>query len=144
MRAQDKTFNLTIEADYDSSLKAALVVPQDISRVFTNIVNNACYATHAKKKELKDAYVPTLTVRTRDLGESVQVVVRDNGKGIPQAILDKVFNPFFTTKPAGQGTGLGLSLSYDIVVREHGGTMTVNSQEGEYAEFVLVFPKTPA
>jgi len=141
MRAQDNTFNLKIEADYDNSIGMVNVVPQNLSRVFLNIINNACYSTNQKKKELKDAYFPILEVHTKNLTDKVEIRIRDNGFGIPQDIIDKVFNPFFTTKPAGQGTGLGLSLSFDIVVQEHQGEMNVNSKEGEYAEFVIVIPK---
>jgi signal transduction histidine kinase len=94
-----------------------------------------------KKKELRDAYFPILQIRTKNLGDKVEIRVRDNGKGIPQEIIDKVFNPFFTTKPAGQGTGLGLSLSYDIVVQEHRGEMKVESEVGEFAEFIIIIPK---
>jgi signal transduction histidine kinase len=141
MRAQDNTFNLKIDADYDSTIGMINVVPQNISRVFLNIINNACYSTNLKKKELKDAYFPILQIQTKNLGGKVEIRIRDNGKGIPQDIIDKVFNPFFTTKPAGQGTGLGLSLSFDIIVQEHQGEMKVDSKEGEYAEFVIIIPK---
>jgi len=109
--------------------------------VFLNIINNACYSTHQKKKELKDAYFPVLSVQTRNLEDRVEIRIRDNGVGIPREILDKVFQPFFTTKPAGQGTGLGLSLSYDIVVQEHRGELRVDSEVGSHAEFVIVLPK---
>ena len=141
MRAQDSSFNLKIESDYDSSIGMINAVPQDLSRVFLNIINNSCYATNLKKKELKDAYFPILEVRTKSLDKKVEIRIKDNGTGIPQDILDKVFNPFFTTKPAGQGTGLGLSLSFDIIVQEHKGEMRVDSKEGEYTEFVIIIPK---
>ncbi len=141
MRAQDNTFNLKIEADYDSTIGMINVVPQDISRVFLNIINNACYATNLKKKDLKDAYFPILQISTKDKGDKVEIRIKDNGTGIPQEVLDKVFNPFFTTKPAGQGTGLGLSLSFDIIVQEHKGEMRVESKVGEYAEFIILIPK---
>jgi signal transduction histidine kinase len=141
MRAQDNTFNLKIESDYDATIGMINIVPQDISRVFLNIINNACYSTNQKKKELKDAYFPILQISTKNLGDKVEIKIRDNGEGIPQEILDKIFNPFFTTKPAGQGTGLGLSLSFDIVVQEHQGEMKVDSQQGEYAEFIIIIPK---
>jgi signal transduction histidine kinase len=140
MRAQDNTFNLKIEADYDKNIGMVSVVPQNLSRVFLNIINNACYSTNQKKKELKDAYFPILQVSTKDLNDKVEIRIRDNGQGIPQEIIDKVFNPFFTTKPAGQGTGLGLSLSFDIIVQEHKGEMRVDSKEGEYAEFIITIP----
>lgn len=141
MRAQDASFNLKIDSQYDSTIGQIKVVPQNISRVFLNIINNACYSTNQKKKELKDAYFPILTVITKNLDKNIEVRIRDNGKGIPQEIIDKVFNPFFTTKPAGQGTGLGLSLSFDIVVQEHQGAMKVESTQGEFAEFIITIPK---
>jgi len=140
MRAQDTGFNIKIETSYDDSIGMINVVPQNLSRVFLNTINNACYSTNLKKKELKDAYFPLLEVSTKKLDNKVEIRIRDNGKGIPQDILDKIFNPFFTTKPAGQGTGLGLSLSYDIVVQEHHGEMKVVSKEGEYAEFRITIP----
>lgn len=141
MRAQDPNFNIKIITDYDNSIGMINVVPQNLSRVFLNIINNACYATHEKKMQLKEAYFPELTVSTRNLTDTIEVRIHDNGKGIPQAVLDKVFNPFFTTKPPGQGTGLGLSLSYDIVVQEHRGSLVVNSEEGQFAEFIITIPK---
>ena len=141
MRATDPNFNLKIDSVYDDAIGKINVIPQNISRVFLNIINNACYSTNQKKKELKDAYFPILQIRTKNLGDKVEIRIRDNGKGIPQEIIDKVFNPFFTTKPAGQGTGLGLSLSFDIVVQEHRGEMKVESEAGEFAEFVITIPK---
>ena len=141
MRANDNTFNLKIEASYDDSIGNINVVPQDLSRVFLNLINNACYSTHEKKKELKEGYFPVLSITTRNMGDKVEFRIRDNGKGIPREIADKIFNPFFTTKPAGQGTGLGLSLSYDIVVNTHHGQIDVDSVVGEYAEFVILIPK---
>ena len=140
MRAQDPGFNIKMDTDYDASIGLINVVPQNLSRVFLNIINNACYSTNQKKKELKEAYFPLLEVQTKKLENSIEIRIRDNGKGIPQEILDKVFNPFFTTKPAGQGTGLGLSMSYDIVVQEHHGAMKVESKEEEYAEFLITIP----
>ena len=141
MRGQDPNFNIKIDAEYDASIGLINVVPQNLSRVFLNIINNACYSTNLKKQKLKDAYFPILTVRTKNEADKVEVVIRDNGNGIPQEIIDKVFNPFFTTKPPGKGTGLGLSLSYDIVVQEHRGEMKVESKDGEFAEFVITIPK---
>ncbi|MCX6282431.1 MAG: ATP-binding protein [Bacteroidetes bacterium] len=142
MRATDSSFNIKIEDDYDQELKQINVIPQDISRVFLNMINNAFYSTHQKKKELKDAYFPILKVSTKDLGDTVEIRIWDNGKGMPQAVLEKIFNPFYTTKPAGSGTGLGLSISFDIIVQEHQGQIKVDSKEGEYAEFVITIPKT--
>jgi len=141
MRAQDPGFNIKIESGYDDQVGMVNVVPQNISRVFLNIINNACYSTNQKKKELKDAYFPVLSVSTKNMDNKVEIRIRDNGKGIPQEILDKIFNPFFTTKPAGQGTGLGLSLSFDIIVQEHRGEMKVESSEGNFAEFIITIPK---
>jgi signal transduction histidine kinase len=141
MRATDNTFNIKIEADYDSTLGMVSVVPQDMSRVFLNMINNACYSTAQKKKELKDSYFPILSVRTINEPDRIIIRIRDNGKGIPQAILDRIFNPFFTTKPAGSGTGLGLSISYDIIVQEHKGEIKAESVEGEFAEFTVILPK---
>lgn len=142
MRATDNTFNIKLESDYDPSLGMISVVPQDISRVFLNMINNACYATAQKKKELKDSYFPLLKVSTKDLGDTVEIRIRDNGKGMPAEVAEKVFNPFFTTKPAGSGTGLGLSISFDIIVQQHRGQLRVESVEGEYAEFIIILPKT--
>jgi signal transduction histidine kinase len=142
MRATDSSFNIKIESDYDQNLQPVNVIPQDLARVFLNTINNACYSTHQKKKEFRDAYFPILKVSTRDLGDKVEIRIWDNGKGIPKAVLEKIFNPFFTTKPAGSGTGLGLSISFDIVVQEHRGQITVDSKEGEYAEFVITIPKS--
>lgn len=140
-RAQDSTFNTKMETDFDTSIEMINVVPQNISRVFLNIFNNGCYSVHEKKKEKKDGFNPVLKVITKNLGEKAEIIIRDNGKGIPQEVIDKVFNPFFTTKPTGKGTGLGLSLSYDIVVQEHKGELKVNSEVGEFAEFIITIPK---
>jgi signal transduction histidine kinase len=144
MRAQDNNFNIKVEADYDQSMEMINVVPQDISRVFLNIINNACYSTHEKKKKLKDLFNPVLKIKTVNSEKDVMIYIRDNGLGIPRDVLDKIFNPFFTTKPAGQGTGLGLSLSFDIVVHEHQGELKVETEENEYAEFIIKLPKSSA
>ncbi len=140
MRAQDSAFNISIEKAYDPAVGIIDVAPQDLSRVFLNITNNACYATRERKRAAGDSYSPTLWVKTRRLGDWAEVRIRDNGTGIPRDILDKVFNPFFTTKPAGQGTGLGLSMSYDIVISGHGGELRVDSEEGRFTEFILRLP----
>jgi signal transduction histidine kinase len=141
LRAQDPSLHIAIEADCDPALGLVNVVPQDICRVFLNIANNACYATYEKSKIAEPGFRPMIRVRTRDLGELAEVRVRDNGPGIPRDVRDRIFNPFFTTKPAGSGSGLGLSISYDIVVRQHGGQIAVESEEGEYTEFVITLPK---
>jgi signal transduction histidine kinase/methyl-accepting chemotaxis protein len=140
-RAQDATFNIKLEKHYDNTLETINVVPQNISRVLLNIFNNSFYSVHEKKKDRKDGYDPLLVITTENHQDRVEIRIRDNGKGIPADIMDKVFNPFFTTKPTGKGTGLGLSLSYDIVVQEHKGEFKVQSEAGEYAEFTVVIPK---
>ena len=140
-RAQDSSFNIKMESEYDQNIGPINIVPQNISRVLLNIFNNGCYSVHEKKKERKDSFHPIVKVTTKDLGDKVEIIIRDNGKGIPQDIIDKVFNPFFTTKPTGKGTGLGLSLSYDIIVQEHKGEIKVNSEVGEFAEFTIIIPK---
>jgi len=141
MRAQDSSFNIKIEKDLDPSIEKLDVVPQDISRVFLNIINNGCYEAHRKKMEKNGSFSPTLCVRTRNLKDKVEIRIRDNGNGIPGAVRNKLFTPFFTTKPAGQGTGLGLSISYDIVVPGHNGQITFETVEGEFTEFVITLPK---
>jgi signal transduction histidine kinase len=142
MRATNKEFNITIEIDYDKTLEKINVVPQDISRVFLNIINNACYAAYDRKKKGSDNnFSPILKVSTKNLKDKVEIRISDNGNGIPKDIIDKIFQPFFTTKPTGEGTGLGLSLSYDIVTKQHGGEIKIESKEGEGAEFVISFPK---
>ena len=140
MRAQDPAFNVSIEKTYDPAVGIIDVAPQDLSRVFLNITNNACYATRERKRATGDSYSPTLWVKTRRLSDRTEVRIRDNGTGIRRDILDKVFNPFFTTKPTGQGTGLGLSMSYDIVVTGHKGELVVESEEGRFTEFILRLP----
>jgi signal transduction histidine kinase len=143
MRANDNTFNLTIERDYETSLAPINVVPQDLSRVFLNIINNGCYAVHERSKRGEPGFVPTLYVATRRLGDHVEIRIRDNGTGIPGDLRDKVFEPFFTTKPTGSGTGLGLSISYDIVVKVHHGRFQVDSEEGRFTEFRIELPAGP-
>jgi signal transduction histidine kinase len=143
MRAQDQSFNVKIETDFDPSVGNVSVVPQDLSRAFLNIVNNACYAAYDKKKTSKNGFSPVVRVSAKNFPESVEIRIRDNGNGIPESIRKKIFNPFFTTKPAGAGTGLGLSLSYDIITQEHKGEIRVDTQEGEYTEFVITIPRHP-
>jgi len=144
MRANDASFNVTIEKEYDETVGKLDVVPQDISRVFLNLINNACYAAHQKKtaksKEQtanENGFSPTLSVSSKNLGEKIEIRIRDNGNGIPLDIREKIFNPFFTTKPTGQGTGLGLSISYDIIVQQHKGEIKVETEEGKFTEFVI-------
>ncbi len=141
MRAKESSFNIKIETDYDNSIGLVEVVPQDLSRVFLNILNNACDAAYKKKKEMRDEFSPTLSVVTKNLDDLIEIRIHDNGKGIPRENLDKIFNPFFTTKPTGEGTGLGLSISYDIIVEEHKGEIKVETEEGSYTEFIISLPK---
>ena len=140
MRAKDSSFNVTLDTDYDETIGKLNIVPQDINRVFLNVVGNACYAVHAKKKANGDDFVPLIKVRSRNLGEKIEIRIRDNGDGMSSEVIDKVFNHFFTTKPTGEGTGLGLSLSYEIITQEHQGELRVESEFGMYAEFIMVLP----
>ena len=139
LRAKDKSFNATIETHYDESLEKINIVPQDIGRVILNLFTNAFYSVSEKKKNKKEGYIPTVSVSTRNLKDKVEIIVKDNGTGIPQKVLDKIYQPFFTTKPTGQGTGLGLSMSYDII-KAHGGELKVETKEGEFAEFIINLP----
>jgi two-component system NtrC family sensor kinase len=140
-RAQDASFNITLERDFADAITPIELVPQDITRVCLNLIGNGFYAASKRQKEGGDPkFKPTLKVRTRDLGDAVEIVIRDNGVGIPPEIKDKLFQPFFTTKPTGEGTGLGLSISYDVVTQQHGGAITVDSRVGEFTEFTVRLP----
>ena len=140
-RAQDQNFNITLDRRYARDIPPVELVPQDMTRVFLNLFGNGFYAANKRRRAANDGtFRPMLTVTTRDLGEAVEVHVRDNGVGIPDDIKDKLFQPFFTTKPTGEGTGLGLSISYEIVTKQHGGTIKVASEVGEYTEFVVTLP----
>jgi len=142
-RAQDASFNITLERDFAESIAPIELVPQDITRVCLNLIGNGFYAATKRQREEGDSnFKPTLKVSTRDLGEAIEVQVRDNGIGIAPEIKDKLFQPFFTTKPTGEGTGLGLSISYDIVTQQHGGTITVDSEVGDFTEFTIRLPRT--
>ena len=138
-RALDSEFNVTFHREFDEGAGAIQAVPQDMSRVFLNIVTNACQATDERRKVESGDYSPTLWLKTRRDEETVEVRVRDNGTGIPESVVAKIFEPFFTTKATNEGTGLGLSISNDIV-RRHGGEMSVDSQEGEFTEFIVRLP----
>src|SRR6188472_1381095 len=139
LRAKDKAFNAEIKTDFDSKIDKINIIPQDMGRVILNLINNAFYAVDEKKKQTGGAYEPTVSVSTVKEKDKVVVSVKDNGNGIPQKVLDKIFQPFFTTKPTGQGTGLGLSLSYDIV-KAHSGEIKVKTKDGEGSEFVIQLP----
>jgi signal transduction histidine kinase len=136
LRAKDNSFSATIKTDFDESFGKINIIPQDIGRVLLNLFNNAFYAVTAKKKSTGSAYEPIISVSTRKAENRTIIAIKDNGTGIPQKMVDKIFQPFFTTKPTGQGTGLGLSLSYDII-KAHGGEIEVNTKEEEYTEFVI-------
>jgi signal transduction histidine kinase len=137
LRAKDKSFNTEMKTDFDSSVGMINVVPQDIGRVILNLINNAFYAVGERQKAEGLGYKPLVIVSTKKLNDKVEIKVKDNGNGIPQKILDKIFQPFFTTKPTGQGTGLGLSLAYDIV-KTFGGEIKVETKKGEGASFIIV------
>jgi signal transduction histidine kinase len=146
LRAKDKSFNATMKTDFDESIGNINIIPQDIGRVVLNLINNAFYVVDEKKSSYSAAadsadnnYEPTVSVSTKKVGDKILIGVKDNGNGIPQKVLDKIFQPFFTTKPTGQGTGLGLSLSYDIV-KAHGGELKVETKEGEGSEFIISLP----
>jgi signal transduction histidine kinase/ligand-binding sensor domain-containing protein len=139
LRAKDKTFNAEIKTDFDGTIGKINIIPQDIGRVLLNLFNNAFYAVNEQKTRNPELYKPTVSVTTMKCDDKVQIIVKDNGNGIPQNIVDKIFQPFFTTKPTGQGTGLGLSLAYDII-KAHGGSLKVESKEGEGSEFVILLP----
>ena len=141
-RAQDQSFNITLERDFAHGIAPIELVPQDITRVCLNLFGNGFYAATKRQKDGGDPkFKPTLKVSTRDLGDAIEIRVRDNGTGIPAEIKDKLFQPFFTTKPTGEGTGLGLSISYDIVTQQHGGTIAVDSRVGEFTEFTVRLPR---
>jgi ligand-binding sensor domain-containing protein/signal transduction histidine kinase len=137
LRAKDKTFNAKFETRFDPSLPKLNVVPQDLGRVILNLINNAFYAVTEKKKQAEDGYEPSVTVSTKMSEGKVEISVKDNGNGIPENILDKIFQPFFTTKPTGQGTGLGLSLAYDIVTKVHGGELIAKTEKNGGAGFII-------
>jgi len=140
LRAKDKSFNAEMIVELEEKLPIVNVVPQDIGRVLLNLFTNAFYAIHQKQKKAGAAYKPTVEVRTCAEKGSIVIKVKDNGDGIAENIKDKIMQPFFTTKPTGEGTGLGLSMSYDIIVREHGGSITVDTKEGEFSEFTVSLP----
>src|SRR5688572_5289367 len=145
LRAKDKSFNAKFETNLDNSIDKINVEPQEMGRVILNLINNAFYAVNEKKKHgpassAANRYEPLVTLITKKIGDRVEIKIKDNGNGIPKKDLDKIFQPFFTTKPTGQGTGLGLSLSYDIITKGHGGEINVKTNEGEGSEFIIILP----
>jgi GAF domain-containing protein len=142
-RAEKPDFNVTLERDFDPAAGQVDLFPQEITRVFLNLVSNGFYAVTKRRKEGGEpGFEPTLRASTKNLGEAVEIRIRDNGTGIPPEVKEKMFNPFFTTKPAGEGTGLGLSMSHDIIVKQHGGTIDVDTSQGHFTEFRIVLPRT--
>ena len=146
LRAKDKSFNAKTETNFDSSIAPLNIASQDIGRVILNLFTNAFYSVMQKKKQLGDVYEPVVTIKTSSIpplggkGAGISISIRDNGNGVPQKVMDKIFQPFFTTKPVGEGTGLGLSMSYEIITKGHGGELKVETKEGEFAEFIIILP----
>jgi len=140
VRAENKEFNTAIKFDFDPTVGEVNIVPQDLSRVILNIMNNGCYAVNEKKMKLKESFSPEISVKSERKDKYVVISIKDNGTGMPEHVKEKIFQPFFTTKPTGKGTGLGLSMSYDIVTTMHKGKFEVNSKDGEYTEFIIQIP----
>jgi len=149
-KAKEKTFHASFETNFDPGLPQVMAIPQELSRVLLNLFNNSFYAVHEKKKkmqpgstdasEVESVYKPMVTASTKKLDSKIVVTISDNGTGIPQKIINKIFQPFFTTKPTGEGTGLGLSMSYDIISKSHGGEIKVKSKEGLGTDFEIILP----
>jgi signal transduction histidine kinase len=140
LRAKDKSFNASIKTDFDENIGKINIVAQDMGRVLLNLFNNAFYSVSEKKRQKGAEFDPIVSVTSKMMGDKVEIRVRDNGLGVSQIVQDKIYQPFFTTKPAGHGTGLGLSLSYDIVTKEHSGQIKLETREGEFAEFIIELP----
>jgi two-component system NtrC family sensor kinase len=140
-RAEKSAFEITIQRDFDPAAGMSVVYPQEITRVLLNLISNGLYATNKRSQETGGAFKPMLYAATKNLGDKVEIRIRDNGTGIPEDVKEKIFNPFFTTKPAGEGTGLGLSMSHDIVVKQHGGKIDVVSELGVFTEFIVMLPR---
>jgi GAF domain-containing protein len=140
-RAENREFKIRLDRNFDPAVGEADLFPQEITRVLLNLISNGVYAAMKRQAETGDGYEPALVAATRDLGDRVEIRIRDNGSGIPPEVKEKMFNPFFTTKPPGEGTGLGLSLSYDIVVKQHAGSIAVDTRPGEFTEFAVVLPR---
>jgi signal transduction histidine kinase len=141
-RAEKGEFNITLQRDFDADAGTIELFPQEITRAFLNLIANGVYAATRRKTEDKEpGFEPTLRASTKSLGATVEIRIRDNGTGIPAEIQEKMFNPFFTTKPAGEGTGLGLSMTHDIIVKQHGGRIDVATELGQFTEFTIVLPR---
>jgi signal transduction histidine kinase len=140
-RAEKSGFNITLKRAFDPEAGMIDLYPQEITRVFLNLISNGFYAASKRKEAGEEDFEPVLTATTKGLGNKVEIRIRDNGTGIPLEVKEKMFNPFFTTKPAGEGTGLGLSMSHDIVVKQHGGTIDVDTEPGVFTEFIITLPR---
>ena len=143
-RAEKQGFQIRLERNFDPAAGEADLFPQEITRVLLNLISNGFYAATKRRREIGDGYEPTLAAATKNLGDRVEIIIRDNGSGIPPEVREKMFNPFFTTKSPGEGTGLGLSLSHDIVIKQHAGSIEVDTQPGEFTEFRVILPRTAA
>ena len=144
-RAENQEFKMNLERSFDPTIGRVDLFPQEMTRVLLNLISNGFYAATKRKAETKlNGYEPTLAAATKNLGDRVEIKIRDNGGGIPAEVMDKIFNPFFTTKPPGEGTGLGLSLSHDIVVKQHAGSIEVDTRPGEFTEFKVILPRMAA
>jgi two-component system NtrC family sensor kinase len=143
-RAEKQEFKIRLDQNFDPAAGEVDLFPQEITRVLLNLISNGFYAAMKRKAEMRDGYEPALAAATRDLGDRVEIRIRDNGGGIPPEVKVKMFNPFFTTKPPGEGTGLGLSLSHDIIVKQHAGSIEVDTQPGEFTEFRVILPRKAA
>jgi signal transduction histidine kinase len=141
-RAEKPQFNVTLQRNFDPEAGMVDVFPQEITRVFLNLLSNGFYAVTKRKADDGAGFEPVVSAMTKGRIDGVEIRIRDNGTGIPPEVKEKMFNPFFTTKPAGEGTGLGLSMSYDIIVKQHGGTIDVDTLPGEFTEFTIVLPRT--
>jgi signal transduction histidine kinase len=140
-RAEKSGFNITLKRDLDPEAGMIDLYLQEITRVFLNLISNGFYAATKRKESGEPDFEPMLSASTKNLGNKVEIRIRDNGTGIPQEVKEKMFNPFFTTKPAGEGTGLGLSMSHDIVVKQHGGKIDVDTRPGAFTEFIITLPR---
>ena len=141
-RAEKAGFDITLKLDFDPEAGAIDLYPQEITRAFLNLISNGFYAATRRKAEAgNETFVPVLSAATRNLGKTVEIRIRDNGTGIPPEVREKMFNPFFTTKPTGEGTGLGLSMTHDIVVKQHGGRIDVETEPGSFTEFIITLPR---
>ena len=140
-RAEKTGFSVVFQRDLDPSVGMADIYPQEITRALLNLISNGFYATTKRRAEIGDSFEPILSAATKNLGDKIEIRIRDNGTGIPEGVKAKIFNPFFTTKPSGEGAGLGLSMSHDVIVKQHGGSIEVETEPGVFTEFKIVLPR---